>query len=108
MTITFSPRDEDKPVNLVDETLKLYQHTAEELMAAVNLIKEGNLDQVKVASVAVKELRQALTWAMDERANCEKRNKAIAGAVGSDALDLDAARDEIGRRLARLRDAERG
>jgi hypothetical protein len=108
MTITFSPRDENKPVDLLEETQKLYQHTAQELMAAVNLIKEGNLDQVKAATIAVKELRQALTWAMEERASFEKRNKGIAGAVGSDTLDLDAARDEIGRRLARLRDAERG
>ena len=39
MTITFSPRDENKPVDLLEETQKLYQHTAQELMAAVNLIK---------------------------------------------------------------------
>ena len=80
MTITFSPRDENKPVDLLEETQKLYQHTAQELMAAVNLIKEGNLDQVKAATIAVKELRQALTWAMEERASFEKRNKGIAGA----------------------------
>jgi hypothetical protein len=107
MTLTFVPRDADKPVNMLTETLKLYQTTVEELMSAVNSIKSGSLDDVKTASVAVKELRQALSWAMEERANLEKRNKtATAGyGDGAGALDLDAARDEIGRRLARLRDA---
>ncbi len=107
MTITFVPRDADKPVNMLTETLKLYQTTVEELMSAVNSIKSGSLDEVKTALVAVKELRQALAWAMEERANLEKRNKAIASGYddGAGALELDAARDEIGRRLARLRDA---
>lgn len=107
MTITFVPRDADKPVNMLTETLKLYQTTVEELMSAVNSIKSGSLDEVKTALVAVKELRQALAWAMEERANLEKRNKTIASGYddGAGALELDAARDEIGRRLARLRNA---
>jgi hypothetical protein len=107
MTITFVPRDADKPVNMLTETLKLYQTTVEELMSAVNSIKSGSLDEVKTALVAVRELRQALAWAMEERANLEKRNKTIASGYddGAGALELDAARDEIGRRLARLRDA---
>lgn len=108
MTLTFVPRDADKPVNLLTETLKLYQTTVEELMSAVSSIKSGSLDEVKTALVAVKELRQALTWAMEERANLEKRTKTIADGYRAGALELDAARDEIGRRLARLRDAGRG
>jgi hypothetical protein len=92
---------------MLTETLKLYQTTVEELMSAVNSIKSGSLDEVKTALVAVRELRQALAWAMEERANLEKRNKTIASGYddGAGALELDAARDEIGRRLARLRDA---
>lgn len=106
MTITFSPIDEDQPVNMLAETLKLYQRTAEELILAVNQIKDGNLDDIKAAASAVKDLKQALSWAMDERANLEKLSKAHIR--GGDALDLDAARDEIGRRLARLRGAGTG
>ena len=107
MTLTFVPRDADTPVNMLTETLKLYQTTVEELISAVNSIKSGSLDEVKTALVAVKDLRQALTWAMEERANLEKRNKTVAAGYGdgTGALELDAARNEIGRRLARLRDA---
>jgi hypothetical protein len=45
---------------------------------------------------------------MDERARVEKLRKQIAGVVGDHALDFDAARTEIGRRLACLRDAGGG
>ena len=63
-------------MNMLAETLKLYQRTAEELILAVNHIKDGNLDDIKAAANAVKDLKQALSWAMDERANLEKLSKA--------------------------------
>jgi hypothetical protein len=44
----------------------------------------------------------------EERAKVAKLDKLEAGIAYDYALDLDAARDEIGRRLARLRDAGTG
>ena len=107
MTIQFS-QGEEPPADLLAEVEKLYRTTAQELITAVNAIKAGQFDQAGVAAQSVRDLRTAFGWVMDEREKVEKLRKQIAGAVGTGALDLDAARDEIGRRLARLRDAAGG
>ena len=57
---------------------------------------------------AVRDLKTAFQLVMDERTRVEKLRKQVAGVVGDLRLDFDAARDEIGRRLARLRDAGGG
>ncbi|MGV8950140.1 MAG: hypothetical protein ACOH2M_03480 [Cypionkella sp.] len=93
---------------MLAEVETLYRQTAEELIIAVNAIKDGKLDEAKVASSAVRDLRAAYFLVMDERGKVEKLRKQIAGSVGTGSLDLSAARDEIGRRLARLRDAGTG
>ncbi len=93
---------------MLAEVETLYRQTAEELIIAVNAIKDGKLDEAKVASSAVRDLRAAYFLVMDERGKVEKLRKQIAGSVGTGSLDLSAARDEIGRRLARLRNAGAG
>ncbi|MEO5620900.1 MAG: hypothetical protein ABIQ85_08265 [Cypionkella sp.] len=99
---------EQPEVDMLAEVETLYRQTAEELIIAVNAIKDGKLDEAKVASSAVRDLRAAYFLVMDERGKVEKLRKQIAGSVGTGSLDLSAARDEIGRRLARLRDAGTG
>lgn len=54
------------------------------------------------------DVREAVQFLAAERGKVDKLRKDIAGAVGGGALDLDAARDEIGRRLACLRRAGTG
>jgi hypothetical protein len=107
MTITFSIGD-SPPVDLLAETHQLYTQTAEELVLAVNAIKAGRFEEVKAAQASVRDLKAAFFLVMDERAKLDKLRKQIAGTVGTGQLDLHAARDEIGRRLARLRDANGG
>ena len=104
MTVKFSAGD-DPPVDLLAETEGLFRETAEELIQAVRKVKAGHYSDAKAATQAVKDLKVALEMAMDERTRVEKLRRQVTGAVGSQALDLDAARDEVGRRLARLRDA---
>ncbi|MDO5630452.1 MAG: permease [Paracoccus sp. (in: a-proteobacteria)] len=65
-------------------------------------------DALKNAVAAVRDVREASQLVMQERGKVDKLRKDIAGAVGGGALDLDAARDEIGRRLACLRRAGGG
>lgn len=107
MTIHFSVGNEP-PVDLLAEVENLYRTTAEDLVRSVNAIKRGEFEEAKAATQAVRDLKTALAMVMDERARVEKLSKQIAGAVGTGSLDLHAARDEIGRRLARLRDANGG
>ena len=63
---------------------------------------------LKEALAAAREVRAASQYLAEERGKVDKLRKDIAGAVGGGSLDLDAARDEIGRRLACLRRAGGG
>lgn len=107
MTINFSVGDEP-PVDLLAEVENLYRTTAEDLVRSVNAIKRGEFEEAKAATQSVRDLKTALAMVMDERGRVEKLRKQFTGAVGTGELDLHAARDEIGRRLACLRDAHTG
>jgi len=61
----------------------------------------------KEAASIVRDLNKAAQTVFDERSKVEKLRKQTAGVVHDFALDFDAARDEIGRRMALLRSAER-
>jgi hypothetical protein len=96
--------DED----LLKSAFGLYSMVADEVFAAMRKVKTGQIGETKVVAQAVKDLRDAFKILMDERTRVDKLRKQFAGVVGNSELDLDAARDEIGRRLARLRDAGGG
>lgn len=86
----------------------LFRDMAEEMALALRRFREGDFSEAKGASAALKDLRAAYHLVMDERTRVEKLRKQHAGEVGGGALDLELARDEIGRRLACLRDAGGG
>lgn len=65
-------------------------------------------EDLKAALQAARDVREASKILSDERGKVDKLRRDIAGAVGGGSLDLDAARDEIGRRLACLRRAAGG
>ncbi|MBW0157282.1 hypothetical protein OE699_06600 [Sedimentimonas flavescens] len=104
MDMTFSG-GEGPSVDLLKETETLYREVAEELALAMRGVRQGEVSDAKAAMQAVKDLRIAFQMVMDERTRVEKLRKQVAGVVRDHALDFDAARSEIGRRLARLRDA---
>lgn len=104
MTLHFST-GEAPPVDLLVETEQLYHETAQELARALKAIRDGQFAEIKATVQVVRDLKAAFQMVMDERGRFDKLSKQLAGGIGPGTLDLDAARDEIGRRLARLRDA---
>lgn len=98
---------------MLEETEALYRDIAGELAAAMRGLRQGAREdlaktgaaEVRAAAQAVKDLRAAFQMVMEERGRVEKLRKQVAGVGEGRALDLDAARAEIGRRLACLRDA---
>lgn len=107
MSIHFNT-GEDDPVDLVEVTETLLREAAEELARALKKVKEGTLADVKKTPGLARELRDAFEMMQEERGRFDKLRKQAAGTVGTRALDFSAARDEIGRRLACLRDAGAG
>ena len=104
MTINFTVEDKTS-AELLAHTETWLREAAEQLAVTVETIKAGDLGRAKEAVDCIKGLKSAVQMALDEGNRVEKLRKNIAGGAASGALDLDAARDEIGRRLACLRDA---
>jgi len=107
MSINFSAGEEE-PADVGDMTEAMFREAAEELTRVINQIKAGKFEQAKVTPTAVKDLKAAFQLVMEERGRIDKLRKHVTGTVGARALDFHAARDEIGSRLARLRDAGPG
>ncbi|MDB6181498.1 permease [Paracoccus fistulariae] len=87
-----------------------YVKDLERHKSALTEESHGSVDpaELKQAIRTAKDIREAVHLLMAERNRVEKLRKDIAGGVGAGCLDLDAARDEIGRRLACLRRAGGG
>lgn len=93
---------------LLSQAEDQFAQVALELGEAARRAVEGEPGAAKLAAQAARELRDAFRILMSERERVDKLRTQIAGIAGTHDLDFDAARDEIGRRLACLRDAGRG
>ncbi|QCO54598.1 hypothetical protein EOK75_01505 [Pseudorhodobacter turbinis] len=107
MTINFLTGD-GPLTELLAATEEMYRDAGVELARAVKAAKSCAPADAKAALQAVRDLKSAFQLAMDERSKIDKIRKDTAGIIGEELLDLDAARDEIGSRLARLRNAGGG
>ncbi len=93
------------PVNVLAETENLYREAAEQLSRALIDVRAGKFGEIKTVVGAVKDLKAAFQLVQEERGRVGKLVKHSTGVVPDHVLDFHAARDEIGRRLACLRDA---
>ncbi|WP_054008613.1 hypothetical protein [Cypionkella psychrotolerans] len=107
MTLNFS-LGEQPSSDLLADAEQYYESTVSDLLRTINALKAGEFEASKAVPQTVRDLRLALDLVHSERGRVEKLRKQVAGAVGTGTLDLHAARDEIGRRLACLRDASAG
>lgn len=91
---------------------EMFERLALDLGRAVGRVAEGELAASKEASQVARELRDTFRTVLSERERVDKLRSQVAGVVGdasgTGTLDFDAARDEVCRRLARLRDAGSG
>lgn len=87
----------------------LFHQCASDLTRLGDRLSRGETDELKEAMVQARALRAAAQTMMDERNRVDKLRKEVGGGCGgAGSLDLDAARDEVGRRLACLRRAGGG
>ena len=105
MTIRVS-EDDAIPTDVVGFTEELFRLAIADLQDVIKAFKAGKPGETRVAKAAIRDLREIGKDLVRERANVEALRKQVAGAAGTGGeLDLGAARDEIGRRLACLRAA---
>ena len=108
MTINFTAADADQteaPNDLLWVAEKQLERAVIRLQHVIDEVETGKFDQLAEAKKVTDNLTSFIRLYMDERNKVDKLRKNLAGAVGTGALDFAAARDEIGRRLALLRDA---
>ena len=107
MSINFSAGD-DAPVDVLALTEETLARAAEDLTRLIRRISAGNFDEAKATPGQVNNINRALEVVVIGRNYAHQRCKQVTGAVGAVAIDFHAARDEVGRRLACLRDAGPG
>jgi hypothetical protein len=96
---------------VLTHALRVFDAAAADVAAALVALRDSGADGADGSGrtlQAVRDLQAALAVLMDERVKIDRLRNQVAGVVGGRTLDLDAARDEIGRRLARLRDTGGG
>ncbi len=108
MTINFTATDADTseaPHDLLWVAERQLERAVIRLQHVIEEVETGRFDQLTEAKKVTDNLTSFVRLFMDERNKVDKLRKTLAGAVGTGELDFAAARDEIGRRLALLRDA---
>jgi hypothetical protein len=78
-----------------------------ELDRQLSTAETGGCETTPELAKAVTDVRRAMQTVFEERKRLEQSGKAGFGGGRAAELDLAQARDEIGRRLACLRDARR-
>ena len=81
-----------------------YEQVLRELDAILGDLQGREDGAVAKAKTSATEVRKAIQTVFEERHRLDRFNDKDTGSGGGIVLDLDAARDEIGRRLACLRD----
>ncbi len=109
--IVDTPAGEPMARPLVAEAMGLLDEIVVEIHTAMDRVRKGDLSELKDGVRVMRDLRSALQIVFEERAKVAKLRQDRDGGGGDGGgrtFDLDAARDEICRRLARLRDARDG
>ncbi len=88
-----------------DQAAEIYRSSSKELTDIVREIGDGKTDRAKKLSPVLTEIRKASMAMMEEARNVEDLRRKLVGNVSEQSFDLTGARDEIGRRMARIRAA---
>ena len=107
--MSFDRSGEDAPSDsLLTTARSQFRRMNAEMNDLLEKLQAGDPKTVAGFEGVRRELLRALNTAVAEEQKLEERCKAERGAADGYAIDFDAARAEIGRRLARLRAAGNG
>ncbi len=103
-----TPFEDDPKDECLVVAEELFKEAGLALADLTKKIRRHELDAGRAAKAALTEVLAAYQLAMKERNRVAEDRRKGSGIAGDYAIDFDAARDEIGRRLACLRDARDG
>ncbi len=87
------------------QAAEIYRSSSRELTDIVREIGDGKTDRAKKLAPVLTEIRKASMAMMEEARNVEDLRRKLVGNVPEQSFDLAGARDEVGRRMARIRAA---
>ncbi|SIO10687.1 hypothetical protein SAMN05444722_0441 [Rhodovulum sp. ES.010] len=102
-TITAPEAGEAAARAVLEEAEEHFRRTIRALYEIIDEVEAGKTERARALRGALIDLGKAAQTAFDERLRVEKRLREEAGTTRDYALDLDAARVEVGSRLGRLR-----
>ena len=105
MTLITPNGDELPSEEILAAAIEEYERSIRDVREMIARVERGELPLKSEARDKFVRLRVMTQLAMQERDRLEERRKKEVGCVHGYALDFGAARDEIRRRLARLRAA---
>ncbi|MDO9525784.1 MAG: hypothetical protein Q7J57_09660 [Gemmobacter sp.] len=108
MTIDTPVTGNGFPGDVISEAWELYDTAAKIMRMVLHEMKHEPKDSARELALYTKDVREALKLVISERAAVDKLRRDTGAVEGNHGFDFDTARDEIGRRLACLRDAGGG
>ena len=108
MTIYTPVGENGPPKDPLSEAQELYDIAAEIMRRLLAEMRAAPHESARDLAVCTRDVRDTLKLLLNERATIEKLRRDAGGLGGEPVFDFDAARDEIGRRLACLRNAGGG
>lgn len=103
MTENTSIREAKGAADILEIVETHFDRVLENLEQVQDRLQEENEKGAAGAKAAMNEVRRATGLVLEERTRLEQYRKKASGVAYDYAINLDAARDEIGRRLACLR-----
>ena len=107
MTLNTPTGKEMAPEEILELIERHFLRALAALDEALLRLKDGEKDGAQNVAKTTKEARMAMQSVIEERKRVDQVRKHATGTCAEGELDLDAARDEIGRRLAVLQAQER-
>ena len=98
-------REGSRSEELLRNARRHYAEITDALEMALQRINQSDDKEMRAFSSAVQAHWRSYLNVHEREVELEKRDRERSGIVESYAIDLGAARAEVGRRLARLRDA---
>ncbi|WP_166416368.1 hypothetical protein [Cochlodiniinecator piscidefendens] len=105
MTLIKPSGDYEPAIDMISVTAELYEFYVNELRDLIARLNAGEFEALAETKKIEVQLRAAMNSAVAERKRLDEEARKTAGVVHDYAIDFGSARDEIGRRLAKLRAA---
>lgn len=100
MTLICIEQENDGSAKIFADAIERFERASDALNEMIKKIEAGDFSEIADAKKIVAALDTASDMSLKARLKLDERDKKRAGVAHDFAIDFDAARTEVGRRLA--------